>query len=420
MTKRPFFGIAPKKLSYTVVSDIRAGSSEDVPAPRKAVFFVDRPFNAPALALASGDTVARGAVIRPYKDGEGYFVCSVSGQVSGIAPYTDARGRKQTSVTVEAKGGEERQTVAGPAQDLATALGHLENCPGGLKLSRANGKGIKTVVVLGMDQDLFSTAAQQVVRDFGAEIAAGVGALKKILGAADAVMVAPAALQKDAQAAGVEVKVLSTAYPDALPALVMSKLFNATLPAGSSPEDAGFFFVTAEAAASVGAFFKTGRVPDEKMITVVPKESGAKLQNFRARVGAPVADVLAAANVVVNGGDRVVLGGPMRGAALFSTDQPVLPDTDVIMVQAGETLAEISDNPCINCGDCVRVCPAKMAVNMLIRYLENGQYRPAADLYDLFSCVECGLCAFVCPARIPILQYIMLGKHEIAVEEAQA
>jgi electron transport complex protein RnfC len=28
--------------------------------------------------------------------------------------------------------------------------------------------------------------------------------------------------------------------------------------------------------------------------------------------------------------------------------------------------------------------------------------------------VECGLCSFVCSSRIPILQYIKLGKFELA------
>jgi electron transport complex protein RnfC len=33
---------------------------------------------------------------------------------------------------------------------------------------------------------------------------------------------------------------------------------------------------------------------------------------------------------------------------------------------------------------------------------------------DLLSCIECGLCTYVCILRIPIFQYIMLGKQEIA------
>jgi electron transport complex protein RnfC len=72
-----------------------------------------------------------------------------------------------------------------------------------------------------------------------------------------------------------------------------------------------------------------------------------------------------------------------------------------------------SDYPCINCGDCVDICPANVPVNLLVRFLAAGQYTEGADLYDLYSCIECGLCSYVCPSRIPIYQYIKLAKYEL-------
>ncbi len=65
----------------------------------------------------------------------------------------------------------------------------------------------------------------------------------------------------------------------------------------------------------------------------------------------------------------------------------------------------------------MRTCPAKIQVNLLVRFLEAGQYEEAADNNDLYSCVECGLCSFVCVSMIPIYQYIKLAKYEL--ERAQ-
>lgn len=114
----------------------------------------------------------------------------------------------------------------------------------------------------------------------------------------------------------------------------------------------------------------------------------------------------------------------MTGLALFSEEAPVLADTEAILVQDKAQIAPSSDSHCVNCGECVKVCPAKMPVNMLIRYLENGRFEEAAQGYDLLSCIECGLCTYVCIVRIPIFQYITLGKQEVArirsAEEAHA
>ena len=103
----------------------------------------------------------------------------------------------------------------------------------------------------------------------------------------------------------------------------------------------------------------------------------------------------------------------MRGFATYTVHHPVVPDMDTIIVQDRDVIPELSDNACVNCGECVRICPANVPVNLLVRYLEATLYEEAADRFDLESCIECGLCGYVCRARIPLYQYIRLGKHEL-------
>jgi len=174
----------------------------------------------------------------------------------------------------------------------------------------------------------------------------------------------------------------------------------------------GVGFVSAEAVVALGGAFAKGKIPVEKTLSVIRKDGTGV--NVKARIGTPIRSILKALNIETHHGDRVVLGGPMTGQAVFSEEMPVSCDTDAVMVQDKGDVTGISDCHCVNCGECVRACPADVPVNMLIRFLENRLFEEAANEYDLHSCIECGLCSYVCIARIPIFQYIMLGKYELA------
>ena len=68
-------------------------------------------------------------------------------------------------------------------------------------------------------------------------------------------------------------------------------------------------------------------------------------------------------------GDRLIFGGPMTGTAIYSEEQPVTADCDAIMVQDSSAIVFTGDDPCINCGECIRICPTKVPVNLMVRFL---------------------------------------------------
>jgi electron transport complex protein RnfC len=414
MIKRSFLGLAKPRLQYNSVQD----SVQDLPVPNTVTLLLREPQNGGgASALKVGDAVKTGQRLAASPDSAEYVISSITGTVSAMAPYVDAYGRKCTAITIQASGQDDWDDGFDKASTLDTALKFLEYAPGkpSFRPFSHPEETIRTIVINGMDQDLLLTANQYVVQNEAADIKRGVEALKKITRVDRILITVPENLVQQASTTGAEVKTVSGTYPQGLPRMIMKNVVGQIVPAGDTLADAGAIFFSAQAVAAIGAAFNTGKLPVTKVLTVVGKDGSTR--NVRTRIGTPLADVLKACNLTVNDRDRLILGGPMRGAATYSEELPVEPGTDGIVVQDDSGSAQTTDYPCINCGECVRICPVKIPVNMLVRFLEARLYEDAAAMYDLHCCIECGLCSYVCVSRIPIFQYIKLGKYELSLLE---
>jgi electron transport complex protein RnfC len=368
------------------------------------------------LALKVGDTVQAGQKITPFTDRPSYTIASVTGTVAAIRPMPGDFGKHLTAIDITLAGAEE--TAEGPGEmtpTMTTLSEWLAGAPGKppLHLFQSSEHGIHTLVVAGVDADLLVATNQFVIKSEMHAVNRGIDILKEATGVKRIAIAVPRDLVQGFGHTGAdELKAISSAYPAASPKLIIYEAFGQEIPAGKTCEELGFAFFSAEAVASIGKAFDTGRVPFEKVVTLVDKQGRKTMVS--ARIGTPVADVLAAHGITTGDMDRLILGGPMTGSAIYDDQMPIQADTDAILVQDAGDVSLVSDYPCINCGECVRACPARIQVNMLVRFLEAGQYEDGADLYDLYSCVDCGLCSFVCVAQIPIFQYIKLAKYELS------
>jgi electron transport complex protein RnfC len=418
MIKKPFFGFGKPKLKCSVIGSKEKESLTEIPLPSRASLFVNGSFESlDDLAIRLGDRVRTGQKLRVGLRSQEHFISPVTGTVKAIAPLGGNPGEASANIIIDVAAKDQWDdefTRSGKTASLQNAMRFFHSLPGqpdfGTLLSFQ--PPLRTFVVNGLDEDLLITTHQLAAQMGKEEFQKGLDVFKKISGAERIILLVPSGLTSQAQSSGVEVEVMDPVYPETLPKLVMKRVLGRVVPAGQRCEDMGVGFVNAEGVMALGSAYTSGRLPVDKILTVIKKD-GTPV-HARARIGTPVRDVLNALEVGVGHGDRVVLGGPMRGRAIFSDDAPVLYDTDGIMVQDQNDIVKNSDTHCVNCGECVRACPAKIPVNMLIRFLENGLWEEAAKRYDLFSCVECGLCSYVCIARIPLFQYIMLGKYEFS------
>ncbi len=424
MLKRSFVGWSKPRIKNLITGDIHR-PPETIAVPPTLTLLVEKPDvpTGPPLVMP-GETVRTGQKLVLFEQADAYATAPVTGQVSKVTTRTGDFGKTYVEIQLDTAAEEQADdgfAVACDAPSLETLAGFLANVPGSPDFAKLSDpeKPISKIVVNGTDPDLLAATRQYQVKNQANDIHHGVDILKNVTGIKDAVICLTQDVVQNIGHLGVEPVGVNNEYPGTLPLMIMKDSLDMEVPAGSTCEDLGVFFISSEAVVSIGRAFAQQAIPTQKTITVIDKSGNIRL--YTATVGTPLAAVFDAAGIVLEEGDRIISGGPMTGNAIYSAEFPVMPDTDAIMVQGSADIPLTSDYPCINCGDCIPVCPARIQVNMLVRFLEAGQYQDAVDLYDLQSCVECGLCSFVCPSKIPIFQYIKLAKYELArLESAEA
>ena len=416
MIKKAFWGLSTPSIKYEMLP-VHLPEAEKIPTPQRITLFHPKndALNVPA-ALGIGDPVKTGEKLSVYPDQNDYVISPVTGKIASLSPYTGDFGKSYIAITITPEGNEIfddtfQQQIQSPTLELLS--GYLTGAPGDPPLSLladSNG-GINTIIIRGLDPDPTVATSQYIAQSRFNDLKKGIQILKQVADVRDIILITAGESVQGYGHIGAQVKGVKTTYPSALPHMVMEDVLGQVVPAGKTCEELGVCFFTAEAVISIGSAFESGQLPTTKTLTFIKKDGTSKI--IEARIGTPIGDILQTYGETVNEFDRIIFGGPMTGSAVYALEHPVQPDTDSIIVVDRDKAAYASDYPCINCGECVRTCPAKMQVHMLVRYLEANQYEEAADSYDLYSCIECGLCSYVCVSRIPIFQYIKLAKYEL-------
>ena len=368
-------------------------------------------------AVKSGDSVDAGQPLCTAGDRPS-VPSPVPGEVVGIVPAPDIRGaRAGLAVLVEpgaagaaapfpaldpeAESTEmlaQRLLAAGIMTD-ATAPELLTEFLAGIPPTGA------ALVVQALDREPGVRASLQLYRDRPADSARATRLLAHVAGGSEAMLAVPDPLAAEAEsvcrAEGVAVLPIMPVYPDSLEPLVARR----------ADRGGGAQVVALETALAALDAVREGRVQDRKVVTVIGPNDKTK-GNYRVPIGARLGDILAALDLTLGEGDKVVAGGPMRGFAQYAMEAAIDAGIDALIVQRHRSIIRWSDEPCINCGACIDVCPAGLQVQLIGRYSEFGLFDRAGEL-RLDACFECGLCASACTARRPLLQLIRQAKAEL-------
>ena len=375
------------------------GSLQDVPAPSAVRIPIQKKHKA---AVKKKQIVGRGQVIaeNPSKSAYnlGFVHASIDGMVEDILPDAIVIGPMPAP-----KEGEEAPVAARPepcaeldglaGEDLCRKLLELGVDTSGFHATR-------TLIINGLNPEPGVIVSEQLVKDAQDTLKAGLQLLERALKPGTVKLVV--ASGKQISLHGCTTVNASDVYPATIDPLVVYAATGA-----ERPDNVDII--------SIAELYRIGRVAESRLpVTEAVVSVGGKV--FRVPAGTPVQTLLDAAGAPHGTDNKIALGGPMRGQAIFDLAAGIPKTcTAVTLVPAG-LCPEVQPNPCVNCGECVLVCPARIQPGMLSRYAEFNMFDSARSQH-VAACLECGMCTFVCPANRPVMQYLLLAKGQLAAQD---
>ena len=140
-------------------------------------------------------------------------------------------------------------------------------------------------------------------------------------------------------------------------------------------------------------------------------------QNVETPIGTPIAELIALCGGYNEGVVRLFAGGSMMGYALPDDDAPITKATNcIIAATADEVRTDTYEWPCIRCGDCAMVCPARLLPQDLLVAAATNDFASLNTL-GLQDCIECGCCDVICPAQIMLTERFRIAKRALAAHE---
>ena len=377
--------------------------------------------NSFSLMVAEGNEIQPGLPLAANKRG-GFLLGLVKGRVAAITTAPGIRGALEERVILVEPAPDTNPVAfapldpdADPVPDLLNRIRQacvftdsLRPVPLCDLLVADEGDSIETMIVLAADREPEVRASLQLFRERSVDAFRAARLLVRIAGAKEGMLAMPepaaAEASRLADGEGVEIMSLPPEYPQTLEPLVARRAADSAL----TRHGARTRVIALETALAALDAVRDGKVQDKKVLTVIGPDGKAR-GNFRVQIGTRLKDLLPQCGLGLNERDKVVAGGPMRGFAQYSLDTAVDAGVDAIMVIPADAVRNWTDDPCVNCGECLDVCPVNLQAHMLGRYAEFGFFDRAEDL-EIANCIECGLCGLVCTAGRPLLQYHRLAK----------
>jgi len=430
----PVGGVHPPENKFSKGKKI-----ETLPLPKTVTIPTGQHIGAPTKVVVSrGDEVKVGQLIAQ----AGGFVSanihsSVSGKVKKIDEVFDSSGYRRTSIIIDVDGDEWMETIDRSdelkkditlsKEEIVKKVSEMgivglggATFPAHVKLSIPDGKKAEHLVINAVECEPYLTADHQLMMEKGEEIMVGIQVLMKATNVSKTIIGIennkPDAIEHLTKIASnysnIEVVALKVQYPQGGEKQLIKAVLNREVPSGGLPLDVGCVVQNVGTAFAVYEAVQKNKPLFERVVSVTGK-SVKQPSNYMVRVGTSTDVLIEAAGGLPEDAGKVVSGGPMMGKALSRTDVPITKGSSGVLIFKEEESKREAINPCIRCAKCVTVCPMGLEPFLLMTVTEKQNYEKVEEERAM-DCIECGSCSYTCPATRPLLDYIRLGKSEVA------
>ena len=291
--------------------------------------------------------------------------------------------------------------------------------PSHVKISVPMGKRVDTLIVNGNECEPYLTSDYRLMLEHSEEIITGVKILMLALDISTAYIGIennkPQAINlfKKLLVHDLKIKVieLKAKYPQGNERLLIKTLLNKEIPSGKLPLDIGVVVQNVATVYSIYQAVQKSMPLIERVVTI----TGKPLQtpsNYKVRIGTPVNEIINKAGGISTDTGKIILGGPMMGKSVFSSDLPVTKGVSGIILFSKKDSAKKAEYACIRCGSCLKVCPTGLEPYLLNKYVINGKYE-FCENESVLDCIECGCCSYICPSGIQLTDRIREAKKKV-------
>lgn len=288
---------------------------------------------------------------------------------------------------------------------------------------RADGKShIHTLMINAAECEPYITCDDMLMREHADEIIKGIeiaqhllGASKSIIGIEDNKPQAIAAMQTACAGKSITLSVVPTLYPSGDARQLIRLVTGLEIPHNKRAAEMGVQVFNVATVRAIYRYIVLGEPAISRIVTVTGNVQTP--QNFEVLFGTPLPALIHAAGGAKAETTHYIMGGPMMGFDLPSTQVPITKATNCIIAASPVLfVAPPPAMPCIRCARCADACPVSLQPQELYWFAKSDNFEKARD-YNLFDCIECGVCSYVCPSNIPLVQYYRYAKSEIIAQD---